>query len=256
MVSDSGRDIRLEGDEGYHLNPECSVCVSYVGKENSPVIIIDNLWHNPEKLVALAADKEAEKSAEGGGFEFDPKDYYPGLRKPLAPVALSIFEEEIAILLNQHMHGNKKNINVGFASFSLTNVPAKQLAPIQCIPHFDTTDMTEFAMVCYLFKQPLGGTSFYCHRKTGFETIDERRKAEYMQTLQTQATTEGLPSAEYISGDTNLFEQIHNIPAWYNRAILYPANLLHSGDIQGESVLSDDPTKGRLTLNFCIGINA
>lgn len=246
MVSDFSKDIRLEGDAGFHLNPECSVCVSFVGKENSPIVIIDNLWHNPERLISLAA--------ENGGFVFEPEELYPGLRKPLATEAKAIFEEEIGILLNQHMHSDKRQIKVGFAAFSLTTVPAEQLTPSQCIPHFDSTDMHEFAMTCYLFKQSKGGTSFYRHRKTGFEIISEMRKVEYAQALQAQAANEGLPTAEYIQGDTSLFEQIHNVPAWYNRAILYPANLLHSGDIMPESVLSKDPTKGRLTLNFCIEI--
>lgn len=248
MVSNSRGDTLLESNEGYHLNPECSVCVSYVGKEQSPLIIIDNLWHEPDKLVALAATE--------GGFVFDSNDYYPGVRKPLAPVARDIFEQEIALLLRQHMNADVRQISVGFASFSLTTIPAKQLAPIQCVPHFDSNDTAEYAMVAYLFKLPLGGTSYYRHRKTGFETIGYNRKDQYMQALRLQATTEGLPAADYISGDTNLFERIHNVPAWYNRAVLYPANLLHSGDIQGEKGLSDDPKQGRLTLNTSIQIRS
>lgn len=241
MTSDSRLDSSLAGDDEFHLNAECSICVSYIGKEESPVLVIDNFWHNPEKLVELAA--------QGGGFTESPDDYYPGLRKPLEEKVKAVLEEELGILLKQHLDNRPQQVNLGFTAFSLTNLPPAQLSSNQCIPHVDSTDLSQFALVNYLFKQPLGGTSFYRHRKTGFETVTNERASEYKQALQTQAANEGLPAAEYIMGDTNLFERVHTVPAWFNRAVLYPCNVLHSGDIPNVAGLSDDPKTGRLTLN-------
>ncbi|UAA38254.1 hypothetical protein KIH87_16420 [Paraneptunicella aestuarii] len=241
MSSKSRLDSTLASDDDFHLNAECSVCVSYVGEEQSPVLVIDNFWHNPEKLVALAA--------QSGGFTQSPEDYYPGLRKTLDGSVKAVLEEELGLLLKQHLDNRPHRIELGFTAFSLTNVPPAKLSPMQCIPHFDSTDLSKFALVNYLFKEPLGGTSFYRHRKTGFETVSKSRAFEYQQALQLQASTEGMPAAEYIMGDTNLFERIHTVPAWFNRAVLYPCNLLHSGDIPNVAGLSDDPKTGRLTLN-------
>lgn len=247
MVSGSRTDISLTDENQYALNPECSVCVSYIGKEKSPVVIIDNFWLHPNKLVELAADKQQ------GNFAKDDSDFYPGIRKSLPKDLLVRFQFEIALLLRQHMERPANRIETHFSAFSLSTTPAQALAPIQCIPHFDTALKHEFAMVCYLFEQPLGGTSFYRHRKTGFEVINEARQQQYVRVLQTQATTEGLPAAQFIQGDTNLFERIHSVPAWFNRAILYPASLLHSGDLQdaqqSDTTRAHNPQTGRLTFN-------
>lgn len=246
MVSDSRMNVSLSDENHYALNPECSVCVSYIGKEQSPVVIIDNLWMHPSKLVDLAADETQ------GRFSPSSDDFYPGVRKPLNTDLVVRFQFEIAVLLRQHMSRPVNRIETHFSAFSLTTTPEDKLAPIQCIPHFDTVAKHEFAMVCYLFKQPLGGTSFYRHRKTGFEVISEERQYQYMRVLQTQATTEGLPAATFIQGTTDMFERIHSVPAWFNRGVLYPANLLHSGDLQDakhEGALVNDASTGRLTFN-------
>lgn len=54
--------------------------------------------------------------------------------------------------------------------------------------------------------------------------------------------------ANYIAGDTPYFERIALGQARYNRALLYPSFLLHSGAIAPDAVLSPDPALGRLTV--------
>ena len=65
----------------------------------------------------------------------------------------------------------------------------------------------------------------------------------------------GVPDAAYISGDTDLFEEIALLEGRYNRAILYPSNALHCARIPDDLTLSADTATGRLTVNtFLIGL--
>ena len=50
-------------------------------------------------------------------------------------------------------------------------------------------------------------------------------------------------------GDTRYFERIHAVEAARDRLIIYRGNALHSGDITSRTVLSEDPRRGRLTIN-------
>jgi len=75
----------------------------------------------------------------------------------------------------------------------------------------------------------LGGTAFYRHIETGLERVNAAQYEGYFKTLKRQATSVGLPPKAYINGDTAMFTQIARIEPMFNRAVLYPANLLHSG---------------------------
>ena len=67
----------------------------------------------------------------------------------------------------------------------------------------------ELAFIHYLFKADLGGTAFYRHRKTGFEYIDFDRRPEYLRHhRRRESLGPDYPPAEYINGDTPLYEQI------------------------------------------------
>ncbi|MCP4278959.1 MAG: hypothetical protein GY776_03010, partial [Alteromonas sp.] len=56
----------------------------------------------------------------------------------------------------------------------------------------------------------------------------------------------------YINGDTAMFIQIARIEPMFNRAVLYPANLLHSGCLPNDISDSVDVKEGRLTANASI----
>jgi Family of unknown function (DUF6445) len=56
----------------------------------------------------------------------------------------------------------------------------------------------------------------------------------------------------YMHGANQYFDQIANIGAVFNRLIIYPSNILHSGNINPDCILDADPRKGRLTLNTFI----
>ena len=138
----------------------------------------------------------------------------------------------------------------------MVTTPPEQLKLLQRIPHFDTTEKHALAAVHYLFQGDQGGTAFYRHRKTGFETIDESRTLAYYRSLESENNGPDLPKVSdgYIQGDTPLFEQIANPPGVFNRLVIYRRHALHSGVIPPNANLSADPTQGRLTISSFIDL--
>ena len=148
--------------------------------------------------------------------------------------------------------GVEKPPQIALVQLSIANQDPKTLSPIQCIPHIDTQKDNEWALVHYLFNDPLGGTAFYRHIETGLERVDAAQYEGYFKTLKRQATTVGLPPKAYINGDSAMFTQIGRIAPKYNRAVLYPANLLHSGCLPNDISGSIDVKKSRLTANASV----
>ena len=232
------------------INPKSQVCVSHIGNEQSPLLVINACWTQPQQLREWAGD--------AAGFIHNPADYYPGVRKPVnEPLKAALLAALSAHLqpVWPTLYGEKRvSLTLPFCAYSLTNQPAESLIPIQRVPHFDTTTSLQFALVAYLFEGDKGGTAFYRHRKTGFEVIADTRVAKYMKTLHTEASTVGLPKAGYITQSTPLFEQFHSGSGQWNKSILYTPNLLHSGNIDKQKSLVASTQTGRLTLNACLRV--
>ncbi len=240
--------VASEPHYDFSINPDLTVEIIYVGQEQEPVIIVDDLLKVPETLIQYA---EA-----GHPFQKDAKDFYPGIRKPLAPV----YAENIYRHLMEAMwtvFSSKLTVNIKLLSsvLSLTTNTAKDLRPIQSVPHFDSYLPNQIAGVHYLCDSKFGGTSFYRHRKTGFETMDAQRIQEYAPLLKSEVMQSNRTAFDYINGDTELFARTASIDAKFNRAIFYRSNILHSGNIQTTAGLSDNPRLGRLTANTLIAID-
>ncbi|MEO0786552.1 MAG: DUF6445 family protein, partial [Pseudomonadota bacterium] len=92
-----------------------------------------------------------------------------------------------------------------------------------------------------------GGTAFYRHRASTFETISQDRHGAYGATLQKEV--DALPDSGYVDGDTELFEETGRVAARFNRMVIYRGYRLHSGVIPADLTLSSDPREGRLTVN-------
>jgi hypothetical protein len=216
--------------------------VERIGQEQNPLLIIDNFFVAPEKLLAQAASEP--------GFMAQASDFYPGLRKEIIGdypahslhTIIPLVRETFSIAL-------ERRAQMSLCAFSLTTTAPEKLRPIQSVPHIDTHDPLQFAMVHYLCAESFGGTSFYRHRSTGFESITQERFANYFKVLKQEVMDEQQTRFAYINGDTRLFERIYQMPVRFNRAIVYRSNQLHSGDINPQSALSADPSLGRLTAN-------
>src|SRR5690606_25695051 len=118
---------------------------------------------------------------------------------------------------------------------------------LQRIPHFDSLEREGLATVHYLFRGNLGGTAFYRHRKTGFESIDASRRDAYFRSLESENDGPNMPGPGYINGDTPLYEQIAKQEGVFNRMLVYPRNILHSGCIDRNFVPDPNPRTGRLS---------
>jgi Family of unknown function (DUF6445) len=101
----------------------------------------------------------------------------------------------------------------------------------------------------YLCQPGDGGTAFYRHRTTGFETISASRLPDYSEFLEAEIARCGAPQADYPRGDTPLFEQTYRVTAAFNRLVIYRGWTLHSGQIPDGHPLPADPRTGRLTIN-------
>jgi hypothetical protein len=108
--------------------------------------------------------------------------------------------------------------------------------------------------VHYLFHGHWGGTAFYRHRQTGFESIDDGRKEGYFRQLEAESQGEDAPAPGYINGDTALFEQTAKADAVFNRMLVYRRNSLHSACIENDDIPPPDPVAGRLSINSFIDV--
>lgn len=231
--------------DALRLHQHRNIKIEHIGREGEPVMIIDNVLEEPEALVDYAATQGRFDSNTG---------LYPGIRTP-APAA---YARALYRLLHSEV-GRIFNLKPGAieraeCSFSIVSTPPEQLHPAQRIPHFDSNNRHELAMIHYLCSGEHGGTSFYRHKETGFEAVDKHRRKHFFEMLERQARTFGVPEPRYINGDTELFERIASYEAVFNRALVYRCTSLHSGDIGPDFTFNTDPRTGRLSVNtFLLG---
>jgi hypothetical protein len=130
-------------------------------------------------------------------------------------------------------------------------MPPDALGPLQRVPHFDHADGEGFAIIHYLSKNPGGGTAFYRHDRTGYETMTKVR-LELYGPARSQDLEEFGQAQGYQSGHGNGFTELGMVEARFNRAAIYPGNLLHSGLLPKNFAFSADPRLGRLTANIFV----
>ena len=218
--------------------------VSAIGNECFPLVVIDNLLPDPEQWRNRAIHSQFEIQHNG--------DLYPGKRATTGCAYQNAISDIIARLLpnalSRHCGANVTFQNKRIHTvYSNANAKAAELKPIQHIPHFDSLDATTWAMVHYLFEEDLGGTGFFRHKRSGFESVNHERKHKYQRMLDDDLAEFGLPRTRFIVGDTDTFEMTHRAEARFNRAIFYPSNVLHSGLLNEADIASS--THSRLTGN-------
>ena len=214
-----------------------------IGAGKTPLVIADNFHPDPDSLRQQAATLPYSTSAE---------DFYPGVRADAPGCYISFINHMLPAVMSTA--NAPFDASVTLSRLSLATTAPGQLKPIQCVPHFDSVNDKQWAMVHYLSASNTGGTGFYRHRDTAFEKVNKADAAIYMKRLKTQATTVGFPPNEYIDGTTELFVHIGQANWAYNRAIFYPSTLFHSAQIIPHT-LSDHPLAGRLTGNACIELS-
>jgi hypothetical protein len=226
---------------GRFFNPDPRIGVSQIDHEQV-CVVVDDALSNPEGLIDWAAAQT-----------FVPaRDYpYPGVVLEAPAAITQLIGEHFAQYARGKLRARRtQSVTV---RLSLVTVPPAELDPIQWQCHRDRLavepDRVIFgAMVLYLFRNPaLGGTSFY-RPLQGAEQVDRMNADSQALSAAEFGARYGL-HAGYMNGSNPYFERIAQVPAAWNRMIYYDGGLFHSGDVGEPSLLSADPTVGRLTLN-------
>ena len=222
------------------FNPQARPSLIQTGDERSPVLIIDDVLTNADAIRSYAIT-----------CPFGPPTatVYPGLNAFLPPALIEGLMMPLRTPLQQ-IFGVPSQAGLAVNGyFGLVCADPATLVDRQCLPHVDTTQPS-LAVLFYLCDGSYGGTGFYRHGTTGFETVTAGRLPVYEVAVQRELN-DGPPVAAYPTETINGFELIGKAEAQFNRMLIYHGNLLHSGLVNVER-LSADPATGRLTLNLFV----
>lgn len=202
------------------------------------MVVIDDCLTDLEGWRSIAAD---ERYVPIG-------PYYPGVRAHVARHLAEALRQALVPIIEEVFAIDPVPPLVD-CFFSIVTTPPAALAPIQRLPHIDGLEPDRLAILIYLSGEAQGGTAFFRQRGTGYETIDAARFPTFEAALHQGVSAAGVPPAAYIAGHTPLYEQIAQVDARPNRAIIYRSHLLHCARIPLGVPLSPDPRAGRLTIN-------
>lgn len=212
--------------------------IGVISPENHCFITVSDLLHSPQHAVEFSSLQNFAK--------ITPQ--YPGVRAPVPKGVCADWLERLSPALDKTFTAPTKGWQME-AWFSIVTSPPGELIPMQCFPHVDGTDPDQIAMMLYLHETPHGGTGFFRHRSTGFESLTAENFPAYRTALERDVRRTGLPPRAYTTDGSPHFQRFHASEGRFNTAVFYRGNLLHSGIIQPDAELSPDPRKGRLTIN-------
>jgi len=222
----------------FKLSENAIMNVHRIGAEHQPVIVIDHAIDNPDAHIAQATR-----------LEFSPiGPFFPGIRAPTSVNYTNSLCNALQPLLADIFGIDSAQWN-GENFYSLVTTPPARLSPIQRIPHHDGAEESLIAVLHYLAQPSQGGTAFFRHRNTGFESITQSRFQTYQQSLEGDAQKNGIPPARYTQDGAPYFERIDSFDGNFNRMLIYRGVSLHSGIINNDLQFSPDPKIGRLTIN-------
>jgi hypothetical protein len=223
------------------LHDEFRAATVLIGAGREPVIVADNFLSTPQLLIDYATACRS--------FDAVSDAFYPGARAPAPAIYCYALRAFLAPLIAQAFGLQESRIIGEISHFSLVITPPDKLQTVQRMPHFDNTNPKQLALLHYLCSPEHGGTSFYRHRRSGFEYIDESRLSAYGSAISADLAEIGMPPAGYICGDDARFERIASFDAVFNRVLIYRSINLHSADIASTFKFNPDPRSGRLTAN-------
>lgn len=211
----------------------------HIGQEKQPLMVVDALVDDPGALVEVAASKAFGDNAS----------YFPGIRAKVPLTFQRFLLDTLGDDIAQLFELKASALRFTACHFSLVTTPPQKLTYLQRIPHIDSLNGSELALMFYLFEKPLGGTAFYRQRMTGFEYVDHARRDEYWRYVEAEQAAVERTAPGYITGDTPFYEQVAQQDGVFNRLLVYRRTSLHSGSIPPDFVPSRDPRQGRLSIN-------
>lgn len=212
------------------------VTVERIGREREPVVVIDDFTGQIDELATA-----------GRAASYQLQANFPGLRSPADATYLEPVQPLLQSILARVFGVSQAVIEA--CDYSVVSIAPDALQTAQRIPHYDDPTGRVLALLHYTQGPESGGTSFYRHRRTGFETMSDARLPAYREALAADEREFGPIAPGYIAGDTERFECIHRVEARGDRAILYRGRTLHSGVIPRAPDPARAPATGRLTIN-------
>jgi Family of unknown function (DUF6445) len=222
------------------LHDDFKAATALIGTEREPVVVVDNFLSSPQLLIDYAAHC---------AFDAVSDAFYPGSRTPAPAIYCYALRAFLAPLIAQAFGLQDSRITGELSHFSLVITPPEKLQMVQRMPHFDNADPKQLALLHYLCGPGHGGTSFYRHRRSGFEYIDGSRLSEYGKAVGADLAGLGAPPGRDICGDDPQFERTACFDAAFNRVLIYRSINLHSADIASTFNFDANPRSGRLTAN-------
>ena len=231
----------------FAFNDDAEVKLLHIGRRGIAVTRIDNVLHDPMGVAALGFEQP---------YVEDRGNFYPGLRAPVqSSLSTALRAWLTRILQRSGMLKSDQVLCRDSSFFSVVTTAAKDLLPIQRIPHYDSTDPGLFAAVIYLCDTRFSGTSFYRHRKTGYEEITRENQENYRLALDHEMRTRGPPPKEYVNGDSSLFEVVFSNELTFNSAIVYPGRALHAANIKEQFDTPQEKSEWRLTVTALLHLS-
>lgn len=205
--------------------------------------VIDDALLEPERWVEFAVEQR-------GRFAELRRNAYPGPELALPDEATAQLGEFFDRHLRRALGARRTLRRMGRLSLA-THAP-ETLHPWQCFCHVDhmrvPPEQLVAASVLYLFRDPaLGGTGFYMPRRPPDDIARLVQAAAEWPSERFHAET-GIVRG-YMSESNAWFQKVLAVEPRWNRMIVYPGTVMHSGDITAPSLLSEDPRHGRLTIN-------
>ena len=214
------------------------------GNEKNKVIYCNDFLVNPLGLVDFASGAVFSHYAAAS-----QRKGYPGVRTPMPADVADEFKQTISDIIKAEFNiPAEAKVTALQNAMCLMTVPEQELGPLQRIPHFDASNPRFFATLLYFCGEEHGGTGFYRHNSTGYESITPERCDPYLDVSYEELNRKN-PERRYFSESDDFFTKIGFVPAQFNRLVIYPGCLLHSANILSEISLSADPKTGRLTAN-------
>ena len=230
--------------EQYAVNQSFKVESAFVGNERQKILTIDNFLTAPQVLVDFAAKSDNYERYSGHC------NFYPGVKLP-APVDYSnnVMEAIKPVLIREYSGiSSDWEMNKANCSISLITVEPDKLRKVQLMPHFDSANPYQFAILLFLCDERHGGTAFYRHNATGFETITQQTRTKFEEIYFKEIEAQPLEQKYFTESDER-FTKIGVANAKFNRLIVYRSCLLHSPYIDAKVSVNPDPLRGRLTVN-------
>ncbi len=221
------------------IGRQIRVQLRHVGEERQPLLIVDDVLADPDAMIA---------AARAADFYTPPHTNYPGLNAPLPE---AYYRTVVAALRGpiEAAFGLPADAYLKyFGFFALATTGIAEAEPIQKIPHHDGPDPARLAMVHYLCRGEHGGTGFFRHKATGFESVDQARQDTYVAVAKAQLAAAGVGRAAFAGPDTADYDLIDQAQCVFNRLIVYRNHVLHSALLSPRGAAAD-PQLGRLTAN-------